>query len=68
MSIWKILGIKKTEDIASIKKAYRKKLKTRRPDDDSNAFIELREAYEKALEYAEDCAYEYDDEQEHRHR
>ena len=52
MDIWSILGISKTTDENLIKKAYRAKLKVTRPDDDAGAFMELRKAYECALEYA----------------
>lgn len=59
MDIWKILKIKPTTDKKAIKKAYKELLKTTRPDDDQDAFMQLREAYEKALEYEE---YEEDEE------
>ena len=53
MNIWEILEIDVTCDTGIIKKAYRAKLKTTRPDDDGDAFMRLRSAYEEALEYAE---------------
>lgn len=53
MNYWKTLGIKKTTEKSDIKKAYREKLKKTRPDEDEAGFIKLREAYEYALEYAE---------------
>lgn len=65
MNIWKILGISSTNDISEIKKAYREKLRVTRPDDDKDGFICLREAYETALEMAQNQLYyddEYDDE------
>ena len=63
MDIWRILEVEKTSDKSVIKKAYRQKLKQTRPDDDEKAFIELRNAYEEALEYAEYYE-EYDEEYE----
>ncbi len=60
MDIWAILGIERTTDEREIKKAYRTKLKVTRPDDDEGTFMELRKAYECALEYAEEAAY-YDE-------
>lgn len=53
MDIWKILEIEPTKDKKSIKKAYRVRLPFVNPEDDQEAFMELREAYEAALEYAE---------------
>ena len=53
MNFWETLGIKKTTEKSEIKKAYRTKLKKTRPDEDEAGFIKLREAYEYALEYAE---------------
>lgn len=67
MDIWRILEVEKTSDKSVIKKAYRQKLKQTRPDDDEKAFIELRNAYEEALEYAEyyeEYDEEYDEEYE----
>lgn len=61
MNIWKILGIDETIDTGTIKKAYRTQLKTTRPDDDGDAFMRLRAAYEEALEYAEENALREDD-------
>ena len=62
MNFWKILGIDKTTEKADIKKAYRAKLKVTRPDEDEAAFIELRAAYEAALDYAENNYEEYEEE------
>ena len=65
MSVWNILGIEKTKDEKAIKIAYRKKLPTVNPEDDAEGFKNLREAYEKAVEYAntpdEDATKEVDD-------
>ena len=59
MNFWKILGIEPTDDVTLIKKAYKAKLKSNRPEDDEDAFMKLRAAYESALEYAESGANDY---------
>lgn len=56
MNIWKILGISATADKSEIKKAYRAKLRVTHPEDNPQEFMQLREAYESALEYAENNA------------
>ena len=50
--IWKILEIEKTKDREAITAAYREKLRYVNPEDDEQGFMELRRAYEEALEYA----------------
>lgn len=60
MDIWEILEIERTTDEGLIKKAYRIKLKSTRPDDDAVAFMELRKSYEAALEYAAEAGYDED--------
>jgi len=55
---WEILGIEPTTNKKNIKRAYAKKLKAVRPDDNPQAFQELREAYQWALnEYEEPYDY-----------
>ena len=49
MDKWIVLGIEKTDDEEAVKAAYRKKLATVNPEDDSEGFMELRKAYEDAL-------------------
>ncbi len=44
--IWNALGIEPTSDEREIKRAYARRLKEQRPDEDPRAFQELREAYE----------------------
>lgn len=51
-SLWDILGTEPTGDERAIKRAYAKRLKVTRPDDDPAAFQELRDAYEYALRNA----------------
>lgn len=52
-SPWDILGLDgPTDDLRHIKKAYAKKLKTTRPDDDPAAFMALREALDAAQGHA----------------
>lgn len=49
MDIWQILGIKETKDKEELKKAYRRKLAKSNPEDNQEAFMELRSAYEEAV-------------------
>ena len=51
-SLWAILGTEPTGDERTIKRAYAKRLKVTRPEDDPQAFQELRDAYEYALRHA----------------
>ena len=50
---WSVLEIEPTEDLRSIKRAYAKKLKETRPDEDNAGFQELHECYKWALDLAE---------------
>lgn len=51
-SYWKILGLDKApEDRRTVKKAYAKKLRETRPDEDPEGFMRLREAHDRALNY-----------------
>lgn len=56
MSIWSVLGIEPTDDLSDIKRAYARKLKTTRPDQDPQGYQRLREAFEKAKQEAENSA------------
>ena len=51
---WDILGIAPTKDRKEITNAYRSKLVDTNPEDKPEEFKALREAYQAALEYAED--------------
>ena len=51
-SLWDILGTEPTGDERALKRAYAKRLKVTRPEDDPVAFQELRDAYEYALHHA----------------
>ena len=53
MAIWDILEIEATSDTKVIKRAYAKKLKVTRPDEDPKGFQELHWAYKTALQHAE---------------
>lgn len=53
MNIWKVLDIEETDDKKEIKSAYRAKLRELNPESEPEAFMELREAYEKALKDSE---------------
>jgi hypothetical protein len=46
---WQVLGIDPTDDASAVKRAYAKRLKAVRPDEDPQGFQQLREAYETAL-------------------
>ena len=45
-SLWAILGTEPTGDERAIKRAYAKRLKVTRPEEDPQAVQELRDAYE----------------------
>jgi len=53
-NIWKILELEPTRDISAIKRAYAQKARTCHPEEDFEGFLKLREAYQKAVAYAEE--------------
>ncbi|MBE8718590.1 J domain-containing protein [Cellvibrio polysaccharolyticus] len=55
-NLWGLLGIEPTNDVRAIKKAYAIQLKSTRPDEDTNAFQMLHQAYKKALALVESAA------------
>ena len=52
-AIWNILGIDPTQDVSAIKRAYALKSRTCHPEEDQEGFLQLRQAYQAALDYAE---------------
>ena len=51
MNMWEVLDIEPTMELNIIKQAYAKRLKIYRPDEDAEAFQQLREAYQMATQY-----------------
>lgn len=51
--IWGILGLEPTQDISAIRRAYAEKTRTCHPEEDPTGFMELRQAYQAAMAYAE---------------
>ena len=52
-TIWTALGLEPTKDVSAIKRAYAEKAKTCHPEEDPEGFLQLRQAYQTALAYAE---------------
>lgn len=54
--IWQILEIAKTADTSTIRKAYAKLVSIYQPEDHPQEFLQIREAYEAAMHYANSVA------------
>ena len=52
MNCWEVLEIEPTTDEREIRRAYAKKLKVTRPDDDPTGYQVLRDAFDEALRIA----------------
>lgn len=50
-SVWGILGIQETKNEGEIKQAYRAKLVHVNPEDNAEGFMQLRDAYEQAINF-----------------
>lgn len=53
MGFWKILEIEPTRDISAIRRAYAQKTRSCHPEENPEDFLELRKAYQSAMDYAE---------------
>ena len=51
--IWEVLGLEPTYDSSATKRAYAQKSLTCHPEEDPEGFLQLRRAYQAALDYAE---------------
>lgn len=51
--IWGILELEPTQDVSAIRRAYAEKTRTCHPEEDPSGFMELRQAYQAAMAYAE---------------
>ena len=52
-NIWELLQIEPTTDQALIKRAYARQSKVFHPEEDPEGFLRLRDAYSRALQWAE---------------
>ena len=52
MSPWDVLGIARTNDLREIQKAYARRLREHRPDEDPEGYQRVRSAYDAAVEAA----------------
>ena len=52
-TIWTALGIDPTKDVSAIKRAYAERAKICHPEEDPEGFLQLRRAYQAALDCAE---------------
>ena len=50
---WEVLELEPTRDISEIRRAYARRTRVCHPEEDPAGFLELRKAYQAAMEYAE---------------
>lgn len=50
--IWTVLGIDPTQNVSAIRRAYAERAKACHPEEDPQGFLQLRQAYQAALDYA----------------
>lgn len=60
MDIWKVLGIEKTKSQEEIVEAYRTQLAFNNPEENQEGFMQLRQAYDEAMAYANSGEDEYE--------
>ena len=50
---WKILELEPTGDVSAIRRAYAQKTRNCHPEENPEEFLELRKAYQAAMDFAE---------------
>lgn len=54
--IWSILGLEPTRDASAVRRAYARQARQCHPEEDPEGFMRLREAYQAALDYAQEAS------------